>query len=80
MCKNQYEKVKLRIPADLAYHGESFWRYKKVDKCIVGIVKALQAAGIDMRASCCGHGNGDGKIILQDGRELIIKGEKNERT
>ena len=45
----------------------------KIDRCIASIVRALEAAGINMRASCCGHGKGDGKIILQDGRELIIQ-------
>lgn len=67
--------VKVKIPADLSSHGESYLGYKWIDSCIAPIVKALQEAGIDMRASCCGHGKGDGKIILQDGRILIIKNQ-----
>ncbi len=44
----------------------------KIDGCIAPIVKALQRGGIDMRASCCGHGKGRGSIHLQDGRTLLI--------
>jgi len=44
----------------------------KIDHCIAPIVKALQKGGIDMRASCCGHGKRRGRIELQDGRTLII--------
>ena len=74
MCKQgDYEVIKLRIPADHSSSGKSYMKWVKVDRCIAGIVEALQGAGITMRASCCGHGNGDGKIFLQDGRELIIK-------
>jgi len=69
--------VKLKIPADLSSHGESYIGYRWIDSCIAPIVKALQEGGIDMRSSCCGHGKGDGKILLQDGRRLIIKGERN---
>ena len=68
--------VKLKIPADLSSHGESYFGYKWIDSCIAPIVKALQEAGVDMRGSCCGHGKGDGKISLQDGRILVIRNGK----
>jgi hypothetical protein len=35
-------------------------------------VKALNDAGIETIASCCGHGKRPGNIVLKDGRELII--------
>lgn len=44
-----------------------------VDACIADIVQALNDAGIETAGCCCGHGNGDGSIILGDGRVLIIK-------
>ena len=44
-----------------------------VDSCIAPIVQALNDAGIQTAASCCGHGKFDGSIILEDGRELVIR-------
>jgi hypothetical protein len=44
----------------------------KVDSCIAPIVQALNDAGIKTIASCCGHNNRPGNIILDDGRELFI--------
>ena len=84
MCKiGEYELVNVKIPADLSHTGKNFWKYCQIDKCIAPIVKALQEGGIDMRGSCCGHGERDGDIHLQDGRILVIKkdGDKylNER-
>lgn len=74
MCnQGEYELVKVKIPADLSHTGKSYWKKAKIDKCIAPIVKALQEGGIDMRESCCGHGQRDGDIHLQDGRILVIK-------
>lgn len=74
MCKwGESIKVNVKIPADLACSGKSYWKEMKIDKCITPIVRALQEGGIDMRGSCCGHGKGRGNIELQDGRRLIIK-------
>ena len=42
------------------------------DPCLVGIVAALNAGGLRTVASCCGHGQRDGVISLQDGRELYL--------
>jgi len=73
MCKwGTNELVKVKIPADLACSGKSYWREMYIDRCISSLVMALQKGGIDMRASCCGHGKGNGKILLQDGRKLTI--------
>lgn len=44
-----------------------------VDWCIHHIVAALNAAGIETIASCCGHGLRDGIISLSDGRDLHIR-------
>ena len=72
MCKTT-ETVKVLIQADLSHTGEPFWKDAKIDACIADIVQALSASGIEMRASCCGHDKSDGNILLQNGREIIIK-------
>ncbi len=45
---------------------------RRIDSCIVPIVRALNDGGVDTIASCCGHFNQWGTIILRDGRELLI--------
>lgn len=73
MCKwGTSVSVLVRVPADLSSTGEEKWRDMGIDACIAPLVDALQKAGIDMRASCCGHGHLPGSIILADGRELLI--------
>ncbi len=42
------------------------------DPCIAELVQALNDAGFDTIASCCGHGHRPGNIMLRDGREFII--------
>lgn len=56
-------------------------RRQDVDYCIADIIAALNAANITTLASCCGHGRdnnglGEGSIILEDGRELIVRRAK----
>jgi hypothetical protein len=43
-----------------------------VDPCISYLVHVLNQSGFATRASCCGHGQRPGSIILADGRELMI--------
>jgi len=66
------ETVRVKIPADLSATGKEVWKEKSIDSCIADLVRALQAGGIDMRGSCCGHGADLGHIALQDGRVLVI--------
>ena len=47
-------------------------RRQDIDLCIADLVAALNAANITTVWSCCGHGKIDGKIGLEDGRELTI--------
>jgi len=73
MCRwGTHKLVRVKIPADLACSGMSYWKEMQIDKCIAPVVKALQEGGIDMRGSCCGHGKRDGEIELQDGRKLAV--------
>ena len=73
MCRES-ETVRVKIPADLACEGREKWKDVMIDRCIAQIVQALQTGGINMRGSCCGHGERDGEIALQDGRTLVIRG------
>jgi hypothetical protein len=49
-------------------------RRQDIDICIADIVAALNAANIRTVASCCGHGEMEGSVCMEDGREIIIKG------
>jgi len=51
-------------------------RRRDIDFCIADIVCSLNASNIITVASCCGHGEIDGRIDLEDGRIIIIKGLK----
>lgn len=51
-------------------------RRRDIDLCIADVVAALNAANIVTVASCCGHGDRQGNIMLEDGRTLIITGIK----
>jgi hypothetical protein len=64
--------VRVKIVAALSHTGTEHWREIGIDSCIAPIVKALQDAGIDMLASCCGHGRAEGQIDLSDGRIIRI--------
>lgn len=73
MCQDRNSTiVHVRIAASLSHMGEAYWRGMPIDRCIAPIVSALQVGGIDMLASCCGHGEGPGRIDLADGRYLLI--------
>lgn len=43
------------------------------DPCIADVVSALNAAGLQTVASCCGHGRVAGNIFLADGRVLRVQ-------
>lgn len=42
------------------------------DPCIQPLITALNDGGIPTVASCCGHGQRPGRVLLDDGRELFI--------
>ena len=48
-----------------------------IDFCIADIVAALNAGGVNTIASCCGHGQIDGDILLEDGRTIKIIGKSS---
>jgi hypothetical protein len=47
-------------------------REVQVDNCLAAIVRALNEGGVATAMSCCGHGEGDGFIVLADGRILAV--------
>jgi hypothetical protein len=71
MC-DQTAHLQLKIAADLNVTGQEEWKTVQIDGCIASLVAALQAGGIDMRGSCCGHGAREGFIHLNDGRALLL--------
>jgi hypothetical protein len=79
-CKSpcEVEIVKVKIPADLSSTRKVKWKKCHIDKCISSIVRAFQKSKINMRGSCCGHGN-VGDIHLQDGRVLLILDKKTSK-
>ena len=52
-------------------------RRQDVDLCIADIVAAINAANVITVASCCGHGKQDGSVMLEDGRELVVRWPNN---
>lgn len=68
------DDVELVVPMHPDTTGKPFhWAARKIDRCMVPMVKALNDAGIFTLNCCCGHDKGPGSIILHDGRELIIR-------
>lgn len=77
MCKwGTKEDVEVTIQAHLSHTGKTCKRIYGIDKCIAHIVRSLEGGGIYMLASCCGHGKGDGRIDLVDGRILMITNQE----
>lgn len=79
MCNwGTHERVWVFIPAELSHRGKTYWGWKDIDACIAPIVRALTEAGLLTIGSCCGHGKGDGSIVLANGRTLRIEQTPNE--
>ena len=67
------EEVTVWIDADHSYTGEGRQKIINIDTCIADIVKRLYPL---TAASCCGHRQEDGRILLYDGRVLRIFRDK----
>jgi hypothetical protein len=65
--------IKLIIPSNLSSSGKNKYKLCQIDTCIAPIIKALNENDIKTISCCCGHGSKNGWILLEDGRELIIK-------
>ena len=79
MCKWGTDTLCLvPMPAEISHTGDFRWAIRGVDSCIADLVNALNEAGIYTSQSCCGHGKGDGRIDLHDGRVLFITREASD--
>lgn len=65
--------VEVTIPANLSHKEVAYKKMSPIDSCIASIVDALEKGGVMMGGSCCGHGKSEGSIMLEDGRELVIR-------
>ena len=45
---------------------------RDIDRCLVPLVKVLNAGGLETAASCCGHGYVPPSVILADDTWLVI--------
>lgn len=49
------------------------------DPCLEPLIKALNDAGVETVASCCGHDSGlPGWIMLADGRDIVIMADHEQ--
>lgn len=65
--------VEVTVVAGLASEGRDARKVKPIDRCIASIVQALEAGGVYMLGSCCGHGERNGEIPLADGRIIRVQ-------
>ena len=70
-CDSPGGEVTLRNQVCMPLNG----RVQCIDFCIHQIVAALNAGGVRTVASCCGHEEMKGNIVLEDGRVLLIQQE-----
>jgi len=62
-------QVVVNVRADLSHTGRSRDKTIRVDSCIADLVERLYPL---TAASCCGHGQDVGRIMLDDGRWLLV--------
>jgi hypothetical protein len=62
----------VHVAATVAFEGREIVKPMPIDSCIAGIVATLDANGLRMLASCCGHGKVPGTILLLDGTTITI--------
>lgn len=74
MCEwGDEENVWVLVAAEYSHTGKRRWKRVGIDKCISDIVRALSIGGMEMTASCCGHGKAPSEICLLDGRKLTVE-------
>lgn len=68
MCEHESREAAMVVLARDSNRKPTVW----CDPCIAPLVGALNDAGIETIASCCGHNHAPGNVILADGRWLLI--------
>jgi hypothetical protein len=71
MCRWGTDTI-LVVPVKKGDDGQFIWAERKIDSCIASLVQALNDSGFYTSNCCCGHGSGEGDVILHDGRILTI--------
>lgn len=74
LCKRVPVLVSVVTPADLSHTGKTRRSDKPIDACLAELVRRLNASSDEPMTigACCGHGDGPGEILLQDGRSLEL--------
>lgn len=76
MCKwGDTVRMTVTIPAHLSHTGKDREKVGGSDRCIAPLVEALNRGGAETVASCCGHGELPGTIILRDDTWLLVMPE-----
>jgi len=73
-CYRGGRKIKVHIRAELSHDGKAHDKIMRVDACITDLVESLYPHAA---ASCCGHEQTHGRILLHDGRVLKIFKDKS---
>lgn len=68
MCK-ETTTIKVKRTALNRYEWEE---EREVDSCIADLAETLENAGIEIKGSCCYHGDDFGVVVLRDKRMLMI--------
>ena len=71
MCERR-DRLLVSVPEYNRETKEVTWSEQEIDRCLVKIIKALNAGGIYTKMCCCGHGDHRGSIELFDGRIISI--------
>lgn len=76
MCKwNDKIEMEVLTTAQSSHTGKEYMKMVGIDRCLVPIIKALNAGGVPTISSCCGHGKMRGIISLKDGRQLVVSSD-----
>lgn len=64
MCERG-DTVQVRVPYwGPDYNKRMTWKYQPIDRCLADTIKTLNRHGIFTVSCCCGHGKGEGSILL----------------
>jgi hypothetical protein len=56
--------VQVWINPRMSHSGKGHWKMAQIDACLAPAVRYLQAKGVNMVASCCGHGKAPPRIVI----------------
>lgn len=73
MCRWGSDTVlNLTVDKAVSHTGNQRLADVKIDSCIAEFVENLNHSGVRTVNSCCGHGKGEGRILLSSGANLIL--------